>query len=95
MHHERLDGGGYRTICPDKRIDVFARYIAAIIDAYIAALASRTYRNALTPLQVLGISKRVWIKYDGKIIDADRGETYYCRCQIGTTWNQTEASGKF
>ena len=56
MHHERLDGSGYPYHMSGQKIDVYARYMA-IIDAYIAMASPRTYRNALTPLQVQGISK--------------------------------------
>ena len=52
MHHERLMAAVILIICRQK-IDVYARYMA-IIDAYIAMASPRTYRNALTPLQILG-----------------------------------------
>ena len=50
-----------------QRIDVFARYIA-IIDAYIAMASPRTYRNALTPLQILGNFEKSLDKYDVELL---------------------------
>ncbi|MBR1771162.1 MAG: HD domain-containing protein [Lachnospiraceae bacterium] len=63
MHHERLDGSGYPYQLQGQQIDVFARYIA-IIDAYIAMGSPRTYRNALTPLQILGNFEKDMSKFD-------------------------------
>ena len=67
MHHERLDGSGYPYHMSGQRIDVFARYIA-IIDAYIAMASPRTYRNALTPLQILGNFEKSLDKYDVELL---------------------------
>ena len=63
MHHERLDGSGYPYHMSGQKIDVYARYMA-IIDAYIAMASPRTYRNALTPLQILGNFEKSLDKYD-------------------------------
>ena len=67
MHHERLDGSGYPYHMSGQRIDVFARYIA-IIYAYIAMASPRTYRNALTPLQILGNFEKSLDKYDVELL---------------------------
>lgn len=52
MHHERMDGSGYPWKLHRKDIDIFARYIA-IIDAYEAMTSARSYRQSLTPLNVI------------------------------------------
>ena len=52
MHHERLDGSGYPYHMQGEKIDVYARYIA-IVDAYIAMASPRSYRTAMTPLQIV------------------------------------------
>ena len=49
------------------KIDVFARYVA-IIDTYIAMASPRTYRNALTPLQILGNFEKDIQKYDSELL---------------------------
>lgn len=67
MHHERLDGSGYPYHMSGGKIDVFARYIA-IIDAYIAMASPRSYRDALTPLQILEIFERSMDKYDVELL---------------------------
>ena len=50
-----------------QKIDVYARYMA-IIDAYIAMASPRTYRNALTPLQILGNFEKSLDKYDVELL---------------------------
>lgn len=67
MHHERLDGSGYPYHMTGQKIDVYARYIA-IIDAYIAMASPRTYRNAFTPLQILGNFERDMSKFDVELL---------------------------
>ena len=67
MHHERLDGSGYPYHMTGAKIDVFARYIA-IIDAYIAMASPRAYRNAFTPLQILGNLERSLEKFDVELL---------------------------
>ena len=67
MHHERLDGSGYPYHMQGQKIDVFARYIA-IIDAYIAMASPRSYRNALTPLQILGNFESDLSKFDVELL---------------------------
>lgn len=67
MHHERLDGSGYPYRMSGAKIDVFARYIA-IIDSYLAMASPRSYRNALTPLQVIGTFEQNMDKYDVELL---------------------------
>lgn len=67
MHHERMDGSGYPYHMKGAKIDVFARYVA-IIDTYIAMASPRTYRNALTPLQILGNFEKDIQKYDSELL---------------------------
>lgn len=67
MHHERLDGSGYPYHMTGQKIDLFARYIA-IVDTYIAMASPRTYRNAFTPLQILGVFEKDMAKYDVELL---------------------------
>lgn len=67
MHHERLDGSGYPYHMKGSKIDIFARYVA-IIDTYIAMASPRTYRNALTPLQILGNFEKDMLKFDSELL---------------------------
>ncbi len=67
MHHERMDGSGYPYRLREEQIDLFARYVA-IIDTYIAMASPRTYRDALTPLQILGHFERDMPKYDPALL---------------------------
>ncbi len=67
MHHERLDGSGYPYHMTGQKIDVYARYIA-IVDAYIAMASPRSYRNALTPLQILGNFEEDLSKFDIELL---------------------------
>ena len=67
MHHERLDGSGYPYRLEGARIDVYARYIA-IVDAYIAMASPRSYRPALTPLQILGNFEGDLSKFDIELL---------------------------
>ncbi len=52
QHHERCDGTGYPNKLKDDDINMFAKIIS-IIDAYEAMTSARTYRNTLTPFQVI------------------------------------------
>lgn len=67
MHHERLDGSGYPYHMRGQKIDEYARYIA-IIDAYIAMASPRSYRAALTPLQILGNLQSDLSKFDVELL---------------------------
>lgn len=67
MHHERMDGSGYPQHLQGDEIHYFARYIA-IIDTYIAMASPRSYRPAMTPLQILGHFETNLEKYDTEIL---------------------------
>ncbi|MBR1477927.1 MAG: HD domain-containing protein [Lachnospiraceae bacterium] len=67
MHHERFDGTGYPYKMTGNKIDIFARYIA-IVDTYIAMASPRTYRDAFTPLQILGNFEENLEKYDVELL---------------------------
>lgn len=67
MHHERFDGSGYPYHMKGDKIDIFARYIA-IVDTYTAMASPRTYRDAFTPLQILGNFENSMEKYDVQIL---------------------------
>jgi len=67
MHHERMDGSGYPYQLEPGRIDIYARYIA-LIDSYTAMASPRSYRNALTPLQILGVFEKDISKYDVELL---------------------------
>ena len=67
MHHERMDGSGYPYHMKGSGIDMFARYVA-IIDTYIAMASPRSYRTAMTPLQILGNFEHNTHKYDAAIL---------------------------
>lgn len=67
MHHERMDGSGYPYHMKGSKIDIFARYVA-IIDTYIAMASPRSYRTALTPLQILDNFQKNITVYDTEIL---------------------------
>lgn len=67
MHHERMDGSGYPYHMKGSKIDVFARYVA-IIDTYIAMASPRSYRIALTPLQILDNFQKNLTVFDTEIL---------------------------
>lgn len=67
MHHERMDGSGYPYHMKGSKIDLFARYVA-IIDTYIAMASPRSYRTALTPLQILDNFQKNLTVYDMEIL---------------------------
>lgn len=52
MHHECCDGTGYPSRLKKTQIDLYARIIA-IVDAYEAMTSPRSYRESITPLQVV------------------------------------------
>ena len=67
MHHERMDGSGYPFHTKGNKIDLFARYVG-IIDTYIAMASPRSYRSALTPLQILDNFNETREKYDAELL---------------------------
>ncbi len=67
MHHERMDGSGYPNRLSGSEINVYARYIA-IIDTYIAMASPRSYRSALTPLQIIEHFEKNLAKYDTELL---------------------------
>lgn len=52
QHHERCNGTGYPKGIKDSEINNYAKVIS-IIDAYEAMTSARTYRQSLTPFQVI------------------------------------------
>ena len=91
MHHERMNGSGYPYHMKGNGIDLYARYIA-IIDTYIAMASPRSYRDALTPLQILGYFELNMQEYDTEILlplmkrigDAQIGSTV--QLNDGSVW---------
>jgi len=91
MHHERMNGNGYPYHMKGNSIDLYARYIA-IIDTYIAMASPRTYREALTPLQILNYFERNMQDYDTELLlplmkrigDAQIGSTV--QLSNGSVW---------
>lgn len=67
MHHEKMDGSGYPYQFSGTNIDIYARYLA-IIDSYTAMASPRSYRNAYTPLQILGVFEKNMEKYDVELL---------------------------
>lgn len=68
MHHERCDGTGYPSNLTREEIDLYARYIS-IIDSYEAMTSARSYRESLTPLQVIArFEEEGYNKYDVEIL---------------------------
>ena len=68
QHHERSDGTGYPRNLTDDEIDDFAAIIA-IADVYDAMTASRSYRSAMCPFQVIAAFERDGLsKYRTKFI---------------------------
>lgn len=67
MHHERLDGSGYPYHLSGGSVDKYARYMA-IVDAYIAMAAPRSYRPAFTPLRILANFEGNMSKYDTELL---------------------------
>lgn len=52
MHHERCDGSGYPTGVGREKIPAFAK-IVAIADVYDAMTSNRTYRDSVSPFDVI------------------------------------------
>lgn len=68
-HHERYDGSGYPAGLAGKAIPVMAR-IFAVIDAFDALLAARSYKNAFALPQALGIlEKESGSHFDPEVIE--------------------------
>ncbi len=67
MHHEKYDGSGYPYHMRGDRIDKYARYMA-IVDTYIAMASPRAFRDAFTPLQIIGSFENSMEKYDVEIL---------------------------
>lgn len=67
MHHEKYDGTGYPYHMSGEKIDKYARYMA-IVDTYVAMASPRSFRNAFTPLQILGTFESSMDKYDVQIL---------------------------
>lgn len=67
QHHENCDGSGYPKGLKDDEINMFAKIIS-IIDAYEAMTSARTYRNTLTPLQVIANLEKSSARYSSIIL---------------------------
>ncbi len=68
MHHERCDGSGYPSKLTKEQIDPVARCFS-IIDTYEAMTSARSYRETLTPLQVIaGFEDGGYEKYDDELL---------------------------
>ena len=52
QHHENMDQTGYPDQLPGDKINIFARIIR-VADAYAAAISSKVYQNAKSPIPVL------------------------------------------
>lgn len=79
MHHERYDGSGYPNGLADDLLSDFAM-IVAIADVYDAMTAARSYREPLSPFQVIeNFEKDGFQKYHTKYI-------YVFLHQIATTY---------
>jgi HD-GYP domain-containing protein (c-di-GMP phosphodiesterase class II) len=69
-HHERYDGGGYPDRLRGEAIPVAAR-IVAVVDAYGAMLAPRSYRPALTHEQAcLELRRGAGTQFDPRVVEA-------------------------
>lgn len=68
MHHERCDGSGYPRGLTLNQIDPYAK-IVAIADVYDALTSARTYREPLSPLEVIGVFQTEGLRsYDPKYL---------------------------
>lgn len=67
MHHERMDGSGYPSGLSGDEIDYYARIIS-IVDTYIAMSSPRSYRSAMTPMQIIEHFERSMGKYDVELL---------------------------
>jgi HD-GYP domain-containing protein (c-di-GMP phosphodiesterase class II) len=69
-HHERYDGTGYPDGLAGEEIPVAARIIA-VVDAYGAMLAPRSYRPALTPERAcLELRRCAGTQFDPQVVEA-------------------------
>lgn len=57
MHHERIDGSGYPHNLTGKSIGTYSK-IVAIADVYDAMTALRTYRDSISPFEVVATLER-------------------------------------
>jgi len=55
-HHEKLEGGGYPDGLKDKQISLFPRIIA-VCDVFDALTTKRSYKDAMTSFEAIGIMK--------------------------------------
>jgi HD-GYP domain-containing protein (c-di-GMP phosphodiesterase class II) len=68
-HHERYDGSGYPDGLAGDDIPIAARIIA-VVDAYGAMLAPRSYRPALTPERAcLELRRCAGTQFDPRVVD--------------------------
>lgn len=67
QHHEKCDGKGYPKGLTDNEIGLFPKMIS-IIDAYEAMTSARTYRNTLTPFQVVGNFEKTSYNYSNIVL---------------------------
>lgn len=67
QHHERCNGTGYPSKLKDEDINLFAKTIS-IIDAYEAMTSARTYRQTLTPFQVIANFEKTQDYYSNIIL---------------------------
>jgi HD-GYP domain-containing protein (c-di-GMP phosphodiesterase class II) len=68
-HHERYDGTGYPDHLQGEAIPIAAR-IVAVVDAYTAMLATRSYRPALTEEQAcLELQRGAGIQFDARVVE--------------------------
>lgn len=67
MHHEKIDGSGYPYHLEGNILDKYTKYIT-IVDAYIAMASPRSYRAALSPLQIIEIFEKDLHKFDPELM---------------------------
>lgn len=68
LHHERCDGSGYPYGLKRNQIDSYAKMVA-IADVYDAMTASRAYRDALCPFEVMSVFEKEGLeKYDTRFL---------------------------
>ena len=89
MHHEKIDGSGYPLKLTGDKINEYARFLS-IVDTYIAMASPRAFREAFTPLQIIGAFERDIDKYDTKILVPLIEKI--AEAQIGTTVELNDGS---
>jgi len=68
-HHERFDGKGYPSGLKGREIPVGAR-ILAVVDAFAAITANRSYRRSMTREEAIReLHKNVGIQFDPEIVE--------------------------